>query len=104
MNAAGTDTVASSWIDALGGLSICWILRIPPDFWADAGPANTTAAMAASKAKRPLWVFIVSSRTLLDSRSTSWSYARTLTRFTVTVIKNSRRVQPLGCGKLHADR
>ena len=37
MNGTATDTVASSWIEALGGVSMCWILSTPPDFCAAAG-------------------------------------------------------------------
>ena len=40
MNGTATETVASSWIEALGGVSMCWIFSIPPDFWADTGLAE----------------------------------------------------------------
>ena len=39
MNGTATETVASSWIEALGGVSMCWIFSTPPDFWAAAGAA-----------------------------------------------------------------
>ena len=42
MNGTATETVASSWIEALGGVSMCWILRMPPAFCAHAAPAVTT--------------------------------------------------------------
>src|SRR5205823_5318020 len=35
--------VASSWIDMLAGLSGLYIFRIPPCFWANAGPAAAEA-------------------------------------------------------------
>src|SRR5438034_7654122 len=44
MNGITVDTVASSWIDALGGLSHRYMRSVPPCFWANVGPA------AASKA------------------------------------------------------
>src|SRR5262249_17345452 len=61
MNGTGTDTVASSRIDALGGLSMCWILSTPPCFWAWAGIADADAstAMAANNARRRPLAFIV---------------------------------------------
>src|ERR1700743_1665479 len=63
MNGTGTDTVASSRIDALGGLSMCWILSTPPCFWANAGnatrDANARAAVAANNARRRPLAFIV---------------------------------------------
>ena len=40
MNGTATDTVASSWIEALGGVSMCWIFSTPPDFCAAAGPGE----------------------------------------------------------------
>ena len=39
MKAITTDDVPSSWIDGLGGESICGTVRIPPRFCATAGPA-----------------------------------------------------------------
>src|SRR5882757_514865 len=45
MNGWMTEIVASSWIEALGGLSRWEIFRVPPCFWAKAGAAaNTNAA------------------------------------------------------------
>src|SRR6478672_7690018 len=98
MKAAGTDTVASSWIEALGGLSMCWIFSTPPDFCASAGPASTSAATAASNATRPLWIFIVS------SRNASRSKRLHDTRFTQTVMKKSGRVQTLCRGERNPER
>ena len=43
MNGTAVETVASSWIEALGGVSICWIFRMPPAFCASAGSAIPTA-------------------------------------------------------------
>ena len=40
MNGMTAEKVASSWIEALGGESMCWILSTPPDFWAAAGLAD----------------------------------------------------------------
>src|SRR5205085_12295153 len=48
-------TVASSNIDMLAGLSGLYILRTPPCFWADAGPAAaiaTSNALAAARAEK----------------------------------------------------
>src|SRR6185312_11894702 len=97
MNAAGTDTVASSWIEALGGLSMCWIFSTPPCFWASAGPPSTNAATAASNATRPLRVLIVSSQRNVD-------FDAPPTQFTPTVIKNLGRVQALGAGERNGER
>src|SRR6185503_20988944 len=94
MNGTTTDTVASSWIEALGGLSMCSILSTPPRFWASAGPATRNAAIAASNATRPLWAFIVSS--LLDLNRT---LLLTHANCTPTVMKNSGRVQALRRGQ-----
>ena len=45
MNGWTTEIVASSWIEALGGLSRWEIFRVPPCFWAKAGTAaNMNAA------------------------------------------------------------
>jgi hypothetical protein len=51
MNGTATETVASSWIEALGGVSICWIFSTPPVFWAQvafaiASPVTTTLIKA----------------------------------------------------------
>src|SRR5262245_17190350 len=61
MNGTTDEIVASSWIDALGGVSMCWILRTPPCFWADAPLAATANATTPAKAKHSF--FIVSSLT-----------------------------------------
>src|SRR6185437_13896373 len=37
MNGITTEAVPSSWIEALGGLSICSMCSVPPCFWAWAG-------------------------------------------------------------------
>jgi hypothetical protein len=51
--------VASSWIDMLAGLSGLYILRMPPGFWADAGPAATEAtSIGATIANAPRYRFI----------------------------------------------
>ena len=34
----------------LAGLSQCWIFKMPPDFWASAGPAPATAIIKAPAA------------------------------------------------------
>jgi hypothetical protein len=62
MNGTATDTVASSWIEALGGVSMCWMRSTPPDFCALAGLATASASATAMQAIRPLSVFIVSSQ------------------------------------------
>ncbi len=62
MNGTATDTVASSWIEALGGESMCWILSTPPVFWAAAGLATASASMVMRQPRRPLWLYIGSSR------------------------------------------
>src|SRR5215470_15552268 len=40
--------VASSWIDMLAGLSGLYILRVPPGFWANAGPVRNVAVIASA--------------------------------------------------------
>src|SRR5882672_6785201 len=54
MKGTTVEVVASSWIEALGGLSWKYIFRIPPLFWACAVGAsvvpNANAATAPSKA------------------------------------------------------
>ncbi len=49
-----TEIVDSSWIEALGGLSRCEILSVPPCFWANVGAAAIVKATkaAAATAKR----------------------------------------------------
>src|SRR5882724_8853870 len=60
MNGTAVETVASSWIEALGGVSMCWILRIPPDFWAHPGLAVTTMPAAkAAKSNHPVRIFML---------------------------------------------
>ena len=50
MNGTTTATVASSWIDGLGGLLNCCAFRMPPAFCAAAPPSGTAAIRdAASK-------------------------------------------------------
>ena len=63
MKGTATETVASSWMEALGGVSMCSIFRIPPDFWAKLG--NATTLNAAATAARPIRAVIVSS--LIDA-------------------------------------
>src|SRR5262245_16495108 len=59
MNGTAVETVASSWIEALGGVSMCWILRMPPDFCAHPLLAVVIAAAnTASGISQPLRVFI----------------------------------------------
>src|SRR6266568_5029460 len=52
MNGITVETVASSWIEALGGLSHRYMRKVPPGFWADAGLATSTKA-AANAAANP---------------------------------------------------
>ena len=53
MKGTATDTVASSWIDALGGVSMCWIFSTPPAFWLQPLPGiSSSAAVAAAVVKR----------------------------------------------------
>src|SRR5439155_7897094 len=52
MNGIMVETVASSWIEALGGLSHRYMRKVPPGFWADAGLATSTKA-AANAAANP---------------------------------------------------
>src|SRR5262245_4544173 len=59
MNGTATDTVASSWIEALGGVSMCWILRIPPGFCAQAEPVANQATASAAQTNRPVRIFIL---------------------------------------------
>jgi hypothetical protein len=48
MNGMTVEIVASSWIDALGGLSM-WAMRsVPPDFCAQAAGAAVRARIAAT--------------------------------------------------------
>ena len=46
MNGMTAEKVASSWIEALGGVSMCWIFSTPPDFWASPGHADANASAA----------------------------------------------------------
>ena len=70
MNGTVVETVASSWIEALGGLSQRYMRSVPPCFWASAGPgpssktdANTATAVTglwctvASLCSSPVTVF-----------------------------------------------
>jgi hypothetical protein len=75
MKGTAADTVASSWIEALGGVSMCWILSTPPDFWAATGVANSSPA-STSRVIRPFLASIVSS---LDDLEPSPSLARGVT-------------------------
>ena len=60
MNGTATETVASSWIDALGGVSMCWIFRTPPAFCAQPAPAVAiTNATTPANAKHPFWIFML---------------------------------------------
>jgi len=60
MNGTTTEMVASSWIEALGGVSLCCILRTPPAFCAQPASAvvitNTTTP---ANAKHPCWIFML---------------------------------------------
>src|SRR3954447_6364656 len=53
MNGVVVETVASSWIEALGGLSQMYMRNVPPCFWASDGPAasSVSAADAAATAR-----------------------------------------------------
>jgi len=63
MNGTATDTVASSWIEALGGVSMCWIFSTPPYFCAHPAPVGaTTAATTKINAKHPFGIFMLSSQ------------------------------------------
>src|SRR6476619_4241669 len=60
MNGTATETVASSWIEALGGVSMCWILSTPPDFWAHPGLAvMTMPAAKAAGMNHPVRIFML---------------------------------------------
>src|SRR5262245_47654143 len=54
MNGVVVETVASSWMEALGGLSQMYIRSVPPCFWADTGPtaSNSVAAKVARSRNR----------------------------------------------------
>ena len=64
MNGTAVEIVASSWIEALGGVSMCWMRSTPPDFWAQPGPAVTLNAVTTlSNAYHEIRLFMfVSSR------------------------------------------
>ena len=59
MNGTAVETVASSWIEALGGVSMCWILRIPPGFCAQADPVANSAAAKAAGMNHPVRIFML---------------------------------------------
>src|SRR4030095_15431608 len=60
MNGTAVETVASSWIEALGGVSMCWILRTPPGFCAQADPVVATSAAAnAAGMSHPVRIFML---------------------------------------------
>src|SRR5260370_3161630 len=50
MNGITVETVASSWIEPLGGLSHRYMRKVPPGFWANAGLATSTKAAANAAA------------------------------------------------------
>ena len=50
--------VASSTIDMLAGLSGLYIFRMPPGFWANAGPVGTATSNGAAIANAPRYCFI----------------------------------------------
>src|ERR1051326_1297426 len=50
MNGITVEMVASSWIEALGGLSQRYIRSVPPGCWAKAGLAASSMANAAASA------------------------------------------------------
>jgi hypothetical protein len=52
------NTVASSWIDMLAGLSGEYILRMPPAFCANAGSAVTATSNGTAIANAPRYDFI----------------------------------------------
>ena len=53
MNGTVVETVASSWIEALGGLSQRYMRNVPPCFWASAGPAASSVSAADAAATVP---------------------------------------------------
>ena len=60
MNGTTVETVASSWIDALGGVSLCCILRMPPAFCAQpASAVAITNATTPANAKHPFRIFML---------------------------------------------
>src|SRR5918993_2094452 len=59
MNGTAVEIVASSWIEALGGVSMCWILRTPPDFCAQAEPVANSAAAKAAGMNHPVRIFML---------------------------------------------
>src|SRR6266508_1475106 len=60
MYGTAVETVASSWIEGLGGMSMCWILRTPPRFCAQAALAvAVNDAAATSTAIHPIRIFIL---------------------------------------------
>src|SRR5262245_22388610 len=62
MNGVTVDTVASSWIEALGGLSQMYMRSVPPCFWANAeAGASSTAAMEAAATIPGPWCMVSSS-------------------------------------------
>jgi hypothetical protein len=79
MNGMTVEIVASSWIEALGGLSICVMRSVPPDFCASDAPALNSEAALIKKAAaiiRDERVIIVSSTCLTrfsGPGSPSWS-------------------------------
>jgi C4-dicarboxylate-specific signal transduction histidine kinase len=67
MNGTATETVASSWMEALGGVSMCWMRKVPPLFCAHPVPFAHPISVAAMQLemKRVLSTFIASSRRCL---------------------------------------
>src|SRR5262245_6488564 len=51
MNGVTVETVASSWIEALGGLSQMYIRSVPPCCWASAEAAACSAVAARARPK-----------------------------------------------------
>src|ERR1700736_6002513 len=55
MNGITVETVASSWIEALGGLSHRYMRSVPPGFCADAELATSTKAAASAAIPAGRW-------------------------------------------------
>src|SRR5262245_11654768 len=67
MNGTTVETVASSWMEALGGVSMCWILSTPPGFCAQPACATTTIA-AAIATTNPIRAFMLFPPCRTDAR------------------------------------
>src|SRR6476620_9630434 len=62
------EKVASSWIEALGGESMCSIFSTPPDFWARTGLLTRMKAAAVARPRHRVGLFIVSSLARLAAK------------------------------------